>query len=43
VRFPTAGDVDMITPDRYMTKPLDIPRLLTTIRELIGEAEPVQA
>ena len=42
-RFPMAGDVDMITPDRYMTKPLDIPRLLTTIRDLIGEAEPVRA
>lgn len=41
-RFQMAGEVDMITPDRYLTKPLDIPRLLTTIRELIGETEPVR-
>jgi CheY-like chemotaxis protein len=27
-RFPRSPDVDMIRPDRYITKPLDIPRFL---------------
>jgi CheY-like chemotaxis protein len=27
-RFPMSPEVDMIRPDRYLTKPLDIPRVL---------------
>jgi CheY-like chemotaxis protein len=42
-RFQMAGDVDMITPNRYMTKPIDIPRFLATVRALLGESEPVPA
>jgi CheY-like chemotaxis protein len=42
-RFQMAGDVDMITPNRYLTKPIDIPRFLATVRALLGEGEPVPA
>lgn len=31
-RFPMAGELAMIRPDRYMTKPVDVPRFL----ELVG-------
>ena len=40
-RFLTAGEVDMVTPNRYLTKPIDIPRFLASIRELLGESESV--
>ncbi|MBN1351526.1 response regulator [candidate division KSB1 bacterium] len=35
-RFPKAmGQVDMITPDQYMTKPVDIPKFLELVKKLI--------
>ena len=34
-RFPTAGDVDMIRPDSYMTKPLDFPKFLKAVGEAV--------
>lgn len=36
-RFQTAGEVDMITPNVYLTKPLDIPRFIAEVRSLLGE------
>ena len=33
-RFPRAEELDLIRPDRYLTKPVDVGRLL----ELLGEA-----
>jgi CheY-like chemotaxis protein len=33
-RFPMAGELDMIRPDTYLTKPLDFPRLLETLRRI---------
>lgn len=42
-RFQMAGEVDMITPNRYLTKPIDIPRFLAAVRELLGETDPVTA
>lgn len=38
-RFSRAGEVDMITPDVYLTKPLDIPRFLAAVRALLGERQ----
>lgn len=35
-RFPAAaGQVDMIIPDQYMTKPVDIPKFLELIKKLL--------
>ena len=34
--FGWIGDTTPITPDAYMTKPLDIPEFLDRIRELLG-------
>lgn len=34
-RFPMAGELDMIRPDLYMTKPLDIPKFLEVVRKTI--------
>lgn len=34
--FPTSGDTTMITPDAYMSKPLDIPEFLQTVRKMLG-------
>jgi CheY-like chemotaxis protein len=34
--FPMAGELEMITPDAYMTKPLDIPRFLECVRGMLG-------
>ncbi|MBW2735324.1 MAG: response regulator [Deltaproteobacteria bacterium] len=34
--FPTAGEVGMVTPDAYMTKPLDIPLFLGNVRRLLS-------
>ena len=35
-RFAMAGEVDMIRPDIYLTKPLDIPRLLDVLKKVTG-------
>lgn len=32
-RFPQAAEVNMIQPDRYFTKPLDIPRFLEAVEK----------
>ena len=34
--FPMAGEVPLITPDAYMTKPLDIPKFLECVRQMLG-------
>jgi len=34
-RFPRAPEVDMIRPDRYFRKPLDIPRFLEVIKAIL--------
>jgi CheY-like chemotaxis protein len=36
-RFATAGEVDMVTPNAYLTKPVDIPRFLEEVAALLGE------
>lgn len=36
-RFPRAPEVDMIRPDRYMTKPLDLERFLATVRKILRQ------
>jgi CheY-like chemotaxis protein len=36
-RFSMAGEVDMITPSAYLTKPVDVARFLREIRALLGE------
>lgn len=33
-RFPLAGEVDLIRPDLYFTKPLDMPRFLGALKRL---------
>jgi CheY-like chemotaxis protein len=35
LRFCMAGEVGMVTPDAYVTKPVDIPRFLELVRQLI--------
>jgi CheY-like chemotaxis protein len=35
--FPMAGEVGMIRPDYYVTKPLDIPRFLEVVRRAVGK------
>lgn len=37
-RFAMAGELDMIRPDIYLTKPLDIPRLLEVLSSLTTPA-----
>ena len=37
-RFGGAGEVGMIRPDRYLTKPLDVPRFVSTVRQLAVRA-----
>jgi CheY-like chemotaxis protein len=32
--FPRAGELDMVRPDRYLTKPLDIPRFLEVVEQI---------
>lgn len=39
-RFSRAGEVDMVTPDAYLTKPLDIPTFLARIQALLGQGDP---
>lgn len=34
-RFPRAPEVDMIRPDRYVTKPLDIPQFLELVQRAV--------
>jgi CheY-like chemotaxis protein len=34
--FPRAPETDMIRPDRYLTKPLDIPVFLEVVRKALG-------
>jgi CheY-like chemotaxis protein len=36
-RFRMASEVELITPDGYLTKPLDIPKFLRAVRELLGD------
>jgi CheY-like chemotaxis protein len=36
-RFSTADEAPMITPNVYLTKPLDIPRFLAEVSALLGE------
>jgi len=36
-RFTRAGEMDMVTPDDYLTKPLDVPQFLVKVRSLLGE------
>jgi len=35
-RFPMSAEVDMIRPDRYLTKPLDIPEFLRLLEKAVG-------
>lgn len=35
--FPTAGDVPLITPDAYFAKPLEIPKFLECVRQMLGK------
>ena len=35
-RFPMAGEVDMIRPDYYLTKPLDLQKFLDMVERLVG-------
>ncbi len=35
-RFPMSAEVEMIRPDGYLTKPLDIPRLLQLLERAVG-------
>ncbi len=39
-RFRMAGEVDLVTPDGYLAKPLDIPKFLDTIKALLGPSSP---
>ena len=34
--FGLAGEVGLITPDAYLTKPVDVPQLLETVRRFAG-------
>lgn len=36
--FPMAGEVAMIRPDYYVTKPLDIPRFLEVVRQAVAKS-----
>jgi len=35
-RFPMSAEVEMIRPDRYITKPLDIPEFLRLLEKAVG-------
>jgi len=35
-RFPMSAEVEMIRPDRYLTKPLNIPEFLRLLDETVG-------
>lgn len=34
--YPMSGETPMITPDAYLTKPLDIPKFLAAVREMLA-------
>jgi CheY-like chemotaxis protein len=34
--FGLAGEVGLVTPDAYLTKPVDVPQLLETVRRFAG-------
>jgi len=34
--FPMAGDLPMITPDAYFAKPLEVPKFLECVRQMLG-------
>jgi CheY-like chemotaxis protein len=38
--YPMSAEVEMIRPDRYLTKPLDIPRFLDLIAEAVAAGPP---
>jgi CheY-like chemotaxis protein len=38
-RFPMSAEVEMIRPDRYLTKPLDIPKFLELLEKAVGAAK----
>jgi CheY-like chemotaxis protein len=42
-RFPMSAEVEMIRPDRYLTKPLDIPEFLRLLEKAVGAAKGVTA
>lgn len=35
-RFPMAAEVPLITPDAYFAKPLEIPKFLECVRQMLG-------
>jgi two-component system, cell cycle response regulator DivK len=37
-RFPVSPEVEMIRPDRYLTKPLDVPEFLRLLEEAVRPA-----
>lgn len=39
-RFPMAGELDMIRPDYYLTKPLDISKFLETVEHAAAACAP---
>jgi two-component system, OmpR family, alkaline phosphatase synthesis response regulator PhoP len=34
--FGLAGEAPLVTPDAYLTKPVDVPKLLETVRRFVG-------
>lgn len=42
-RFPMSAEVDLIRPDRYLTKPLDIPGFLRLLEEAVGATKRAMA
>jgi len=36
-RFPMAEEMPLITPDAYLTKPLDIPKFLACVKRMLGQ------
>ncbi len=41
--YPLAGEVDMIRPDWYVTKPLEIPKFLDTVRRALAVRQSCRA
>jgi CheY-like chemotaxis protein len=42
-RFPMSAEVELIRPDRYLTKPLDIPRFLDLLEKAVPAAKGVSS
>ncbi len=42
-RFPMSPEVDLIRPDRYLTKPLDVPELLRLLEKAVHETRAIRA